>query len=210
MKKVMMLATVLSITLGLFAQTGKDNKQQKMKHKVHMKHQKKAKMVHQFKLSDEQKQQAKIIQQEFSTKVKTLKKNDAITMGEFKKQMAALQADRKTKMTALLTAEQKATIANRKKRMQEEAQVQAAARLERMKIKLELSEEQVAKIKSNQQVSREKAKAIRENSQLSKMEQQEQLKDLKLKQKEMLLSVLTKEQKSKLEEHRKEKMHSKK
>lgn len=200
----MMLVTVLSITLGLFAQPGKENRQ----HKMHMQHQQKTKMMH--KLSNEQKQQAKTIQKDFRAKVAALKKNDQITMGEFKKQMAALEAARKTQMNALLTAEQKAAIANRKKRMEENAQVKAAARLERMKINLQLNEEQVAKIKSNQQLNREKAKAIRENNQLSKMEQKEQLKALKLKQKEMLQSVLTQEQKNKLESHRKEKMHSKK
>lgn len=170
---------------------------------AHM-NQHKGKMAEHLNLSEEQKKQARSISENYRKQVTELKKNDNITMGEYKNQMSSLQKDRKRKMEALLTSEQKAKIAEGKKKMQENAQVHAAARLERMKLNLGLKDEQVAKIKKQQETFRSKAKAIHENESLSQEQKKEQMKSLAKEHKENFKSLLTKEQLEKMESKKRE------
>jgi len=102
-------------------------------------------------------------------------------------------------LDGLLTAEQKAKIAEGKKRIADNMQVQAAARLERMKINLGLKDDQVAKIKTAQTQLREKMKALHEDESLLPEQKKAQMKALMDQQKESLKSVLTAEQLAKLE-----------
>src|SRR4051794_18454533 len=121
MKKIIIAAlSTLLITGAAMAQTEKVQHQQK--HGQHNKHSK-GKMGHHLNLSDEQKKQAKTIGESYHQQVEALKKNDNLSMGEYKKQMASLQKDRKAKMQALLTTEQKAKIAEGRKKGEDHAQV---------------------------------------------------------------------------------------
>ena len=206
MKKIIVaaLATIFIVSIAA-AQAPKTRQhgKQGQHHGAQMKHSK-HKMGKHLNLSAEQKTQAKTIHENFRKQVTDLKKNDKITMGEYKKQMASLQKDRKAKMEALLTPEQKAKIAEGKKKMEEHAQVRNAARLEKMKINLGLKEEQVSKIKQQQESFKNKAKAIRDNESLSHEQKKEQMKSLAKERKESFKSILTKEQQEKLESRRKE------
>ncbi len=204
MKKL--IATVLSIALftgAALAQPQKTEHSKQQHHQMKSKQHGKHAMAHHLQLSAEQKEKAKVIGENYRKQVTELKKNDNITMGAYKKQMATLQAERKTKMDALLTTEQKATIAQHKQKKQEDMQVTQAAHLERMKIKLGLKEEQVASIKANQANFTTKAKAIHDNDKLSGEEKKEQIKALAKTQKDSFKSVLTKEQQEKLESRKK-------
>jgi Spy/CpxP family protein refolding chaperone len=113
--------------------------------------------------------------------------------------LAALGKDKKAKMQALLTPEQKDRIEKRMKQGAENAQVRAAANLERMKIRLNLSDEQATRIKTAQTSLREQMKSIRENDNLLPQQKMEQMKTLAMKRQEVVKSVLTPEQLSKFE-----------
>jgi len=204
MKKIIIAALSTIFIVGIAAaQLPKGQHHQTQgKHGQHRKH-RHGEMAKHLNFSEEQKKQAKTISTNYRTQVTALKKNDNLTMGEYKKQMASLQKDRKTKIEGLLTSEQKAKIAEGKQKMQEHAQIRGAARLEKMKINLGLKEDQVAKLKKQQESFRTKAETIRNNESLSREEKREQMKSLAKEHKENFKSILTKEQQEKLESKKK-------
>ena len=72
-----------------------------------------------------------------------------------------------------------------------------------MKAKLNLSDDQVAKLQSSRQATRDQFKAIKDNSQLSRSQKKEQLMALREQTKNNFKSILTPEQISKMEEMKK-------
>lgn len=155
-------------------------------------------------LSDEQKEKAKEIGKDFHEKMKTLKNNDNLTLGEYKRQVAALEKGRKTKMDALLTTEQKNKLIEFRKRAEENRHVKEAARLERMKIKLNLTDAQSSKIKIMQQDLNAKIKSIRENENYTMQERKDKTHEAIIEHKEAVKNILSKEQQDKLENLKKE------
>ncbi|HTI10286.1 MAG TPA: hypothetical protein VL832_17080 [Puia sp.] len=148
----------------------------------------------------EQRKQLMAINAEYRKKSDDLFKKDNSTLKEYKAGLVALQKEKKGKMEALLTQQQKDQLAARKKRAAENAQVMAAARMERLKIHLSLSDEQVARLKAGQENFQAQMKSIHENTDLLPQQKMEQLKDLAAKRKDSFKSVLTPEQLSKLQE----------
>jgi hypothetical protein len=145
-------------------------------------------------LSPDQMKQGKVINEDFRNQKLALEKNDKISLGEYKTKLASLKKDRKEKLLALLNDKQKNQIAEHKKNAVINAQVKNVARLERMKLTLGLSEDQVAKIKSHQSNLREKLKAIRENDALLPDQKKEEVKNLMAQRKDFIKTVLTPEQ----------------
>lgn len=206
MKKIIIaaLGAILMVS-AVNAQKVEGKQQHKVgKHHKGHKHHRKGKMGHHIALTEDQKKQAKTIGENYQQQVASLQKNDKISMGDYRKKMAALQSDRKNKMQALLTADQKATIAADKQKMQEQAQVRGAARLEKMKINLGLKDEQVASIKKQQDAFRNKAKAIHDNEALTQEQKKAQMQALAKEHKEGLNSILTKEQQEKMASRKKD------
>lgn len=150
-------------------------------------------------LSAEQKEKAKEIGKEFHDKVQKLKADDNITMGEYKKRLASLEKERKSKMDALLTSEQKTKLEEMKKKRAENMQVKAAAHLERMKIDLNLTEEQTNKVKKLQEDLNSKLKALHENNNAASTEKKDKIKAIMNEHKEAMKKILTKEQQEKME-----------
>jgi len=148
----------------------------------------------------EQRKQLMAINAEYRKKSAELFSKDNITLREYKASLVALQKERRGKMDALLTQQQKEQLAARKKRASENEQVMAAARMERLKLRLNLSDDQVAKLKAGQESLRAQMKAIHENTDLLPQQKMEQLKDLAAKRKDNFKSVLTPEQQTKLQE----------
>ena len=148
----------------------------------------------------EQRKQVMAINMDYRKKSSDLFKKDNITLKEYKAGLVALQKEKKGKLEALLTQKQKDELAARKKRASENMQVMAAARMERLKIRLNLSDDQVAKIKAGQEQLRAQLVAIHENQDLLPQQKMEKLKDLAAKRQDTFKSVLTPEQLSKFQE----------
>jgi Spy/CpxP family protein refolding chaperone len=157
----------------------------------------------------EQRKQMQEINKEYRKKQADLYKNDNLTLGQYKSQLLALRKEKKNKFQSLFTPEQKNKIADFKKKRAENAQVMAAAHLERMKINLKLSDQQAATIKSQQQKLREQMQSIRENDNLMREQKMEQIKALLAKQKDAIKSVLTPEQQSQFESMHKQRFGAK-
>lgn len=147
----------------------------------------------------EQHKQVAAINKDYHQKAQDLWKQDNITLKQYKSGLIALQKEKKDKLAALLTPQQKDQIAARKKRMDENRQVMEVARLERLKLRLNLTDDQVAKIKAGQENLHDQAKAIHENDNLLPQQKMEQMKALLAKRNDTYKAVLTPEQYSQFE-----------
>jgi hypothetical protein len=147
----------------------------------------------------EQHQQLMTINKDFKQKSEALFAQDNITLKQYKAGLIALQKDKKAKLEALLTPQQKNEMAERRKRMTENTQVMAVARLERLRLHLNLSDDQVAKLKAGQENLRSQVKAIHENDNLLPQEKRQQMKALLAKRNDTYKAVLTPDQYSQFE-----------
>jgi hypothetical protein len=147
----------------------------------------------------EQRKQMHTINEDFRKKSQDLYRQDNITLREYKSQLLALQKDKKSKLQNLMTPDQKNEMEKWKKHASEEMQVKAAANLERMKIHLNLSDDQTAKIKSQQAEFRSQVQAIHQNDNLLSYQKKDQMKALIAKRQDAMKSVLTPEQFSQFE-----------
>jgi Spy/CpxP family protein refolding chaperone len=155
----------------------------------------------------EQRKQMHDINEDYRKKSQDLYRQDNLTLREYKLRLLALQKDKKSKLENLLTSEQKNMIETRKKHRAEELQVNAAARLERMKIRLNLSEDQASKIKMQQTDFRMQMIAIHDNDGLLHYQKRDQMKDLMVKREESFKSLLTPEQFSQFEKMHKQRFN---
>lgn len=153
-------------------------------------------------LTDAQKEQMKVQREGFQKQMEELKKNDNITVKEWKSKMETLRKDQKTKMQSILTAEQKVQLEKMKTDRKAMHDVDSKARMDKMKIRLGLSDEQAAKMAKNRKEFSEKMKAIHENNSLSDEKKRDEMKALMKGQKENLKSILTEEQLQKLKEQK--------
>jgi len=148
----------------------------------------------------EQRQQMQAINNEYHKKSTDLFKNDNLTLREYKAGLIALQKDRKSKLQALITPQQKEQLEKWKKTREENAQVMAAARMERLKIRLGLSDQQIATLKSKEADLRTQRQSLHDNDALLPQQKMEQFKELGARQREIVKSVLTPDQLSKFNE----------
>jgi hypothetical protein len=147
----------------------------------------------------EQRQQLMAINKEYHQKATDLFNQDNLTLKQYKAGLLALQKDKKDKLSGLLTQQQKDEQAAQRKRMSENRQVREAAGLERLKLRLNLSDDQVAKLKTGQEAIRSQARAIHENDNLLPQEKMQQMKALMAKRNDTYRSVLTPDQYSQFE-----------
>lgn len=199
MKKIILSAVALAVaTFTLQAQDG-PGKGRHGKGKQH------TEVFRQLNLTEDQKTQMKAINEDFRTQMQDLKKNENITVKEQKDKLQSIRNNHKTKMQNLLTADQKAQLEKMKQNREATHKVDAKARMEKMKIRLGLTDNQVAQMEKGRTETMTKVKAIRENKSLSDDQKKDQVKELMKQRKESLKTILTDEQMKKLQEkgHRK-------
>jgi Spy/CpxP family protein refolding chaperone len=153
-------------------------------------------------LTEDQKAQFKALNEANRKQLAELKKNDNITVKEWKSKKEALRKDHREKMQSLLTTEQKTQLEKSKLERKAKMEERSKARMDKMKTNLGLSDEQSAKLKSERAVVQEKMKAIREDKSLDDQAKKEHVKELMKKQKENMRSILTEEQLKKLDEQK--------
>jgi Spy/CpxP family protein refolding chaperone len=158
----------------------------------------------QLNLTDQQKSELKTINEDFRQQMTDLKKNEDITVREWKSKMETIRKDHRDKVQSVLTDDQKASL---KKMMQEhkaEMKKHGAKRLEQMKKDLNLTDDQVASLKKSHEDMAQKFKAIRDDKSLSEDQKKAQLKDLREQQQNSLKSILTPDQLQKLQQEKQE------
>jgi len=195
MKKVLIpLIALLALTVSVNAQ----HKMVKGKH-----HHQKGMMAKELNFTDAQKAQAKTINEDARKKMQELNKNESITVKEQRDRKAAIQKERKTKIDGLLTAEQKAKQTQLRAEHKAKKEAEYAKHLDKMKSNLNLTDDQVAKLKSQRTATRTKAEQIRNNESLSREQKKEQMMALKAEAKKQHDKILTPEQLKKKEEMKK-------
>ncbi|MBK6383226.1 MAG: hypothetical protein IPF69_07105 [Chitinophagaceae bacterium] len=208
MKKIILSAIVLTIAAGIQAQEiperkgerphmqeGRNHHMQKgrKQHGQHMDMQK-------LNLTEDQKAKFKTQRETFHKQMEDLKKNENITVKEYKTRLENIRKEQKSTADRILTSEQKSQLEKMKADRKGKAEQMGKQRSERMKTELGLTDAQSAKIESNRKEMGEKMKTIRENKSLSDEQKKEQMKELMKKQKENMKSVLTEEQLKKLKD----------
>ncbi len=202
MKKIFLLVAIASTTFATsFAQDIPERKTEK----PGMHHGEKKKGHHgmnfkELNLTEAQKQQFKTQREEFKAKTEVLKKNDNITVKEWRSKMEALKKDQKIKFESILTTEQK----DKMQKMKTDGEAKRKEMHKKggamMKERLSLTNDQSTKLDKNRTEMMEKTKTIRENKSLTDEQKKEQIKELHKKQKENMKSILTEEQLKKLKE----------
>jgi len=162
----------------------------------------------QLNLSAEQKEKIKSLREGTRKQMEELKKDDNITVKDWRAKREAIRKDQREKIQSLLTSDQKAQLEKSRIERRAKAEEQSNARVEKMKQDLNLSEEQSAKLQKSRDELRQKMQALREDQSLSDEAKKEQMKDLMKQRKENLRSILTDEQWKKLQEET-QRRHSK-
>ncbi|MGF2413698.1 MAG: hypothetical protein ACQUYJ_15305, partial [Ferruginibacter sp.] len=132
-----------------------------------------------------------------------------ITVKEFRDKKSALHKDQQAKMQSLLTLEQKNQMAQMKAEHKAKAEQHYAARMDKMKTRLNLSDNQVAKMKAQRGEMSAKLKAIKEDDKMDRVAKQEKLMALKTQMKDDRKKIFTAEQLQKMEEMKKGRMEKK-
>ncbi|MGB4845639.1 MAG: hypothetical protein WBP16_14325 [Ferruginibacter sp.] len=189
--------------IAIFALTVTANAQGKMGKKGHQRHHQKGMMTKQLNFSEEQKSQAKTINADYRKKMQELNKQDNITVKEMRSRKAAIQKDKKAKMDGLLTAEQKTKVKQMKADQKVKREEGYAKRMDKMKTNLNLSDEQVTKLKTQRSASQAKAEKIKNNGSLSPEQKKEQMMALKAESKDQHSKIFTAEQLKKMQEMKK-------
>lgn len=204
MKKIIFSVLVASIAFTVNAQEIPERKGGRpMMHERQKGNHDRTMAMKQLNLSEAQKEQFKVQKQSFQKQMEELKKNDNITVKEWKSKMETLRKDHKAKMENIFSAEQKAKLDKMKEDKKAMHQVDAKARLEKMKIHLGLTDDQTAKLSINRTKMAEKMKALRENKSLSDEKKRAEMKELMKQQQESMKSILTEEQLKKMKEGKK-------
>ena len=203
MKKIILSVAILSLGFAVKAQEIPERK-----HGEHRMHER-GKMHHgagmdmqKLNLTEDQKTAFKTQRENFRKQIVELKKNENITVKDWKEKMETLHKENKTKMENILTKDQKAQLEKMKAERKEKFQEMAKKRGEEMKTRLGLSADQSAKIEKNRADMQQKMKAIKEDKKLSDEQKREKVKELMKAQKENMKSILTDEQLQKLKESR--------
>ena len=120
-----------------------------------------------------------------------LNKNENITVKEQRDRKYALMNERKAKLMSILTPDQQAKL----KQLREERQEKMGEkRLEKMKAKLNLSDDQVNQIKALWKDGKAQMNALNENQNISRTDKDEQRKTIWKSGKEKIEKILTPEQ----------------
>ncbi|MEO7922986.1 MAG: hypothetical protein ABIR30_04860 [Chitinophagaceae bacterium] len=201
MKKVIFPLLALSLGFAVNAQEIPERKADKP-HMMERKKHHHGMDMKKLDLTEDQKTAFKSQNESFRKQMEELKKNDNITVKEWKSKAEILRKEHKTKMDGILTTDQKEKMAKMKAEGKAKDEGMDKDRAASMKTRLGLTDQQSAKMDANRKDVGAKMKAIRENSSLSDEQKRDQMKELHKKQQENMKSILTEEQIKKLKEGR--------
>lgn len=200
--------SLIAITAIIFSARAQDNNAGKSENPTEQKREYRDKhkgfdhsqMAEKLNLTDEQRQQMKSINSDFKNQMQELNKDKNITSEELKEKKHALAKDRMERIQALLTPEQKLQMKEFKKEGKGKWKMDSGQRMEKLKSTLNLSDEQIEKMKAQKEIFKSKEETIKNNESLTTDQKNEQLKSLRDEKKNSFKNLLTPEQIKKLEE----------
>ncbi len=178
----------------------------KMDQKNH--HHDRGMMMKQLNLSDAQKQQAKSLKEDYKARYKQLDENkSSMSLQDYQAKKEQIRKEQKSKFESILTADQKSKMADLKKDQMAKRHSMHKKNRGETKTTLNLSDDQVSKLKSQHENFKAQAQAIKENKSLTDEQKKENLMDLRKRSREDEKTILTAEQLRKKEEIKNKKMH---
>jgi hypothetical protein len=195
MKKIVVSLFVLSLAVASHAQEIRDRSRDKKEHRHGMEFDK-------LNLSTEQQEKFKSERETFRLKMTELKKNENMPVKEYRDKMESLRKEHQSKIQGLLTPDQKLQLEKSKTEQKLLHEQHEKSRMENMKTKLGLSNDQAARMNKNRSELNEKMKTLRENDKLNGEQKRVQMKELMKEHHEKTKSILTDEQLKKLKEGR--------
>ncbi len=213
MKKIITgLFAIAAFTFSAVAQTNDNTTDQKKWNKdgqsSHRGHGEKGMGMRKLNLTDAQKQQMKSINEDFKTRMQLLNRNDNMMVKDQKAQRETLLQERKNKISAILTPEQRTQFEQMHKGMEMrdgkmgdrmEGGSMQGDRMDYMKTELGLTDDQLAKMKAGSESFRTRAKAIHDNQSLSEDQKKLQFEALQQERMNSFKSFLTAEQIAKMD-----------
>ncbi|MEJ7627460.1 MAG: hypothetical protein WKF35_11395 [Ferruginibacter sp.] len=204
MKK--MITFSLAISALLFTATAQEkrdmNKNKKERTENHQGMKGKRDMMNDLNLTEAQRVQIKSNQTEYKSRIAELR-TQALTQAQFNERIKVLHAEHNAKMASVLTQEQKAKMAEKKKSY-EGKKDKAKKHNKHLKDKLNLTDDQSSKLKTQKQALKEKRELIKNDQSLSKELKKEKMLVLKNEAKVYRKNILTAEQLKKIEDYKKE------
>ena len=211
--KNIFLSLITIITISFSAKAQEDNasktdsvigQKKEFRHEHHSFDQQN--MADKLHFTDEQKIQFESINSDFKSSMEELK-NQNLTEKELKEKRQELVKERMEKVQAMLTPEQKTQMQEFRKEGKGRSGMNHGNRMEKIKSSLNLTDEQVEKMKAEREAFKSKEEAIKNDQSLTADQKNEQLKSLRESKMNSFKSILTPDQLKKLEEM-KDKRHS--
>ncbi len=192
---------MLALSLA-FAATAQGKKQDKHERKFEKKEPvgQKYKADHfakKLNLTDDQRTRMQSLNENFKERMKELNKQDDITVKEQKERRLALVKEHRESLEALLSPEQRKQLEEQKKDIKDKDK--AGDRVEKLDRRLDLTDAQGQRIKEVNHDFRTKMQEVQKNESLTREEKKDQIKSLQQTHTEQIKSILTEEQKNKLE-----------
>jgi len=154
-------------------------------------------------LTQEQKAAFKSIKEATNQKMDLLEQQQSITVKEYNDRKTAIRKEAKLKRESLLTKEQTEKVASFKNEQESKKKEMFEKRLEKMKIILSLTDEQIKEIRMFHEKSKMEAAKIKSNEKWNDQEKRMQMKALKKNNEAFRNKILTEEQRNKAAEMRK-------
>lgn len=171
MKKIILILLAAIAVIAVRAQ--------KKEAPYHLKESRDKMMAEKLKFSEEQRQKAKTINDDFRKKMAELKQKEDITVKEWRNQMMELNRKHRDDLKGLLNSEQKAQLEKMKLERKKIADIDEKARMEKMK-------------------------TIRGDRSTDMLKKREELRSLMQQRNQNMKSILTEEQQKKMQELRKQ------
>jgi len=204
MKKIILSAAViafaaLSVKAQEIPERKRDESKPIVKEKVIDKKQRET-----LNLTDDQKTKLKAMNQDIHKKMEELRKQDNLTVKEYREKMVEYRKDQQTQFESILTPEQKVQMEKNREAFKARSKEQGKRRDARMKEELKLTDEQSAKIAENRKATRQKIETINADKSLTDDQRREKVKEAMKSQKESTRRLLTDEQLKKMKENKKD------
>ena len=198
MKKILFTVFLLS---GLYLMANAQQKRE-FKHQPPVKH--RMGMMKAMQLTADQKVKAKTYKESFKAKMQELNKNEGQSVKEFRDKKLALRKELRGNMQDILTPEQKTKMEQMKVDHKAKREEHFAKHMDKMKSKLNLSEDQLTQLKTGHKSMQDKLRALKEDQTLSRTDRHDKLQALKKEMKENRNKIFTADQLKKMEELKKE------
>lgn len=151
-------------------------------------------MMKDLNLTPEQKASMQKLQDELRQQMQALNSNESITVKEQRDRREALLKKHKEAVDKLLTADQKKQLADKRAKSRAKAGEIQEQQMVKMAEKLQLSTDQIAKVKASHTAVKTKMDAVLKNDKLSRVERKAAMDKIKTEHEQAMAGILNAEQ----------------